>query len=193
MSLLKILYLVLKSILLNCLLSLKLKTKNLKMELEMPTKKNNPETKKEGSFQKEKTEFSPLDKRTEKKPKFEELLPKPEGASSESPGGEEESGQITAIELEEVCGNLWVVLYQLGGILKKGFEPLTENEKKLYSPVSARLAVKYHVQDYMKDEFLLLGLFGISISKRLIVKKNDNNNSGEKKNRENNTSEKSHS
>jgi len=114
--------------------------------------------------------------------------------SSEPEEEEKEPGQITAIELEEICGNLWVVLYQLGGILKKGFEPLTDNERKLYSPVSARLAIKYHVQDYMKDEFLLAGLLGISLSKRLIVrKKDDDNNSREKKKGENNTGEKPYS
>lgn len=125
------------------------------------------------------------------------MLPKegPSGPTTSKPQEEEiESGQITSLELEEVCGNLWVVLYQLGGILKKGFEPLTDNEKKLYAPVTSRLAVKYHVADYMKDEFLLAGFLGISISKRLIVRKrDDDNNSGKKKNRKDHASEESHS
>jgi len=108
--------------------------------------------------------------------------------STEPPEEESVPGQITASELEFVCGNLWVVLYQLAGILKKGFEPLTENERKLYAPVTSRLAVKYHVADYMKDEYLLLGLMGISFSKRLIARKKDDvNHSGEKKKGKNHT------
>lgn len=84
---------------------------------------------------------------------------------------EEKTEETDSLELEEICGNLWFVLYQLGGILKKGFEPLTDDVKNLLAPPSARMAVKYHVQDYMKDEFLLLGILGIDISKRLIRKK----------------------
>ena len=134
------------------------------MPKKQPEKKGTDEKKK---LKEEKTQFSDLDKGTEKKPKFQELLPKegesPSGhvTSTEPPEEESVPGQITASELEFVCGNLWVVLYQLAGILKKGFEPLTENERKLYAPVTSRLAVKYHVADYMKDEYLLLGLMGI--------------------------------
>ena len=99
---------------------------------------------------------------------------------SESPGGKNEE-KISSLELEKICGDLWVILYQLGGILKKGFEPLTDDVKKLISPPSARMAVKYHVQDYMKDEFLLLGILGIDISKRLMVKKKDDKNDNREK------------
>ena len=86
---------------------------------------------------------------------------------------ENEKEEIQSPDLEEICGNLWFILYQLGGILKKGFEPLTENVKKLLSPPSARIVVKYNVGSYMKDEFLLLGILGIDISKRLMVKKKE--------------------
>jgi len=139
------------------------------------------------SLEKKKTQISKLDKGTEKKPKFSELLPpeekdlpSTESLDESSPLGSEDE-RITSIELEEICGNLWVVLYQLGGVLKKGFEPLTDNVKKLLSPPTARCAVRYHVQDYMKDEFLILGILGIDISKRLMVKKDDVNHRGEKK------------
>ncbi|MBA7497094.1 hypothetical protein ES702_07703 [subsurface metagenome] len=152
-----------------------------KKDNQKPTKESNK------SLKKQKTEISPLDKNDEKKPPFKELLPPPEEKeSSASPGGEEEEpGKLEAPELEEICGNLWVLLYQLGGVLKKGFEPITNDVKKLLSPPTARMAVKYEVQDYMKDEFFILGVLGIDISKRLMVKKkkNDDSDSGKKEKR----------
>ena len=90
------------------------------------------------------------------------------GSQTEEKEAEEEEGSLY---LEEICGNLWVILYQLGGILKKGFEPLSNDTKKLLEPPSARLAKKYHAETLMKDEFLLLGILGIDISRRLMVKK----------------------
>lgn len=92
---------------------------------------------------------------------------------------EKEAEEEDSLYLEEICGNLWAVLYQLGGILKKGFEPLTEDTKNLLAPPSARIALKYHVETYMKDEFLLLGILGIDISRRLIVKKKEDKDSEE--------------
>ena len=84
---------------------------------------------------------------------------------------ENQKEKIDSFELEEICGNLWVVLYQLGGILKKGFEPLTNDTKNLLSPPSARIAKKIHIENYLSDEVLILGILGIDISKRLIKKK----------------------
>lgn len=121
----------------------------------------------------------------EKKPQFpfpiekEEKTPEESSTKSFPPGSEE--GKLDSLELEEICGNLWVVLYQLGGILKKGFEPLTDDTKNLLSPPTARMAIRYHVQDYMKDEFLILGILGIDISKRLMVKKKDDKDDNRKK------------
>jgi len=107
----------------------------------------------------------------EKKPPYPFPIEEKEDSSTGSQTEENEKEEIQSLDLEEICGNLWVVLYQLGGILRKGFEPLTEDVKNLLSPPTARCAVRYHVQDLMKDEFLILGILGIDISKRLIVKK----------------------
>lgn len=150
--------------------------KNLPKEKD-PEKNNKPTEKK--------TKFSKLDKGTERKPPFKDLLPPEEESPSiesskqSSPPGSTENGGVTSLELQEICGNLWVVLYQLGGVLKKGFEPITENTKKLLAPPTARCAVKYDVQSYMKDEFLILGILGVDISRRLL-KKDDGNNRGKK-------------
>lgn len=109
---------------------------------------------------------------SEKKPPF-PFAPEEEPSSTGSLTAEkvEEKEGVDSFELEEICGNLWVCLYQLGGMLKKGFEPLTEDVKNLLAPPSARMALKYKVQEYMKDEVLLLGILGIDISKRLLIKK----------------------
>ena len=85
-------------------------------------------------------------------------------------GGDESTDDIQPVDLEEICGDLWTCLYQLGGVLRKGFEPISASEKKLLSPVSARLAQKYHIESYMKDEVMLAGILGVSLSKRLLKK-----------------------
>ena len=129
-------------------------------------------------------------KKVKKKPSLEKKPPFPfppeeekalttSSKESSPPGSEEE--ETDSQYLEEICGNLWYVLYQLGGILRKGFEPLTNNVRKLLEPPSARMAVKYHVETYMKDEFLLLGILGIDISKRLMVKKKDDKDDNREK------------
>jgi len=105
----------------------------------------------------------------EKKPPWK--FPIEEEDSSTGSQTEEKAEETDSLELEEICGNLWVVLYQLGGILRKGFTPLTEGTKKLLSPPTARCAKKYHVESYMKDELLILGILGVDISARLIRKK----------------------
>ena len=107
----------------------------------------------------------------EKKPPYPYPIEEKEDISTGSQTEENEKEEKHSLDLEEICGNLWVVLYQLGGVLRKGFEPLTDNVKNLLAPPSARCAVKYHVESYMKDEFLILGILGIDISKRLMAKK----------------------
>ncbi len=141
--------------------------------------KNKQEKPTEEQLKKVKEKPSP-----EKKPKFpyplEEESPLTESSKKSSPPGSEEK-ETDSLYLEEICGNLWFVLYQLGGILKKGFEPLTEDVKKLLSPPTARMAVHYHVERYMKDELLILGILGIDISKRLMAKKKDDKNDNREK------------
>jgi len=107
----------------------------------------------------------------EKLPPFPE--PKPgEDISTGSPMEEDlPTEEIQPVDLEEICGNIWVCLYQLGGLIRKDFKPLSSTEKKLLAPPSARLAVKYHIETYMNDEIMLAGLLGVSITGRLITSK----------------------
>jgi len=101
-------------------------------------------------------------------------FPKPKPGEDISSGGaideveEEAIDEIQPVDLEEICGNIWVCLYQLGGLLKKDFKPLSSTEKKLLAPPSARLAKKYKVEKAMNDEVMLLGILGVSITGRLI-------------------------
>jgi len=104
-------------------------------------------------------------------------FPEPKPGEDISSGGLTDEGgdapiddEIQPVDLEEICGDLWTCLYQLGGVLRKGFEPISASEKKLLSPVSARLAQKYHIESYMKDEVMLAGILGVSLSKRLLKK-----------------------
>ena len=98
--------------------------------------------------------------------------PKPgEDISSGSPMEEDlPSDDIQPVDLEEICGNIWVCLYQIGSLLKKDFEPLTPTVKKLLAPPYARLAKKYHVEKMMSDELMLAGILGVDITGRLLKK-----------------------
>ena len=51
--------------------------------------------------------------------------------------------------------------------MKPGVKPLTDTEKKLISKPMARVMLKYDVQKYAKDEFLLLGFLGFAVMKRV--------------------------
>lgn len=114
-------------------------------------------------------------KKLKKNPKPEKKAPFPyppepeekEDISTGSPT-EEKKEETDSLGLEEICGNLLVLLYQLWGIAQKGIEPLTENTKNLASPPMARLAVKYHVGDKINDEIMLAGILGVDVTKRLI-------------------------
>ena len=77
---------------------------------------------------------------------------------------------IESADLEEICGTIWVCLYQIGGLIRKDFEPLTDGVRKLLEPPSARLAKKYHVEKMMNDEIMLAGILGVDVTKRLLKK-----------------------
>ena len=121
-------------------------------------------------------------------------FPPEEGDISTGSPMEESEEKISSPELEEICGNIMVVLFQIWGIIQKGIEPLKESEKKLISPSMARLAVKYHVDEVMNDEIMFLGILGFSVSKRVLeqkkkAKKDDSYDSGEKGKRQDEPSE----
>lgn len=99
---------------------------------------------------------------------------------SVSPGGEPEQEPLTEVDVEEVCGDIIAVPFEIWGMVKKGVEPLSPKEQKLLGKPLSRLVVKYNVEQYMKDEFLFILLLGMVITKRVkAVKKDDNNDSGE--------------
>ena len=123
---------------------------------EKPTKEQLKKVKKKSTPEKKEKWKFPIEEEEEKD-------------SSESPGGIGKPEETEAIGLEEVCGNILFVAYQVWGIAQKGIEPLTEDTKNLASPPMARLARKYHLEDKMNDEIMLAGILGVDITKRIIV------------------------
>lgn len=101
--------------------------------------------------------------------------------SSTSPGSEVKEEILSAEEIEEVCGDVIAVPFEMLSIAKvRNFYPLdTKEKKKLAKPLS-KLCVKYNIQQYIKEEYLFLFVLGSTIAKRVTVKKDDTDHSREK-------------
>ena len=92
--------------------------------------------------------------------------------------GENEADDIV---LEEVCRDLVAIPFEIWHALKPDIPELTALEKTHISKPLARVAQKYDVQKYMKDEILLFTFLGFSVFRRArMTKKDDTNNSGKK-------------
>lgn len=200
----KILYLVLRYTLLNCLLSLKLKIKNLKGKLKMPQKqkpkksptKESAQSKK--SLEKKETEFTKEDKVEEEKPKFQDLL-RPEGgkgsplaeSSKEScpPGGEKEAEPREDPDFIEVCADVIALPFAIWHEINPKVQPLSEKEKKNISVPLAKVVDKYGIGSLiMKEEYVLCFYLGSAIygrTKEKKAKRKNADNSREKKTGEN--------
>lgn len=91
------------------------------------------------------------------------------------------SGNGDDIVLEEVCRDLVAIPFEIWHALKPDIPELTALEKTHISKPLARVAQKYDVQKYMKDEILLFTFLGFSVFRRArMTKKDDTNNSGKK-------------
>lgn len=130
------------------------------------TKTKNPLKEKGGG--KEKLEMRK--EAREKLPPFPEPKPGEDILTGSSMEEDLPSDDIQPVDLEEICGNIWVCLYQIGGLLKKDFKPLSSSVRKLLEPPSARLAKKYHIENAMSDELLLAGILGVDITGRFLKK-----------------------
>lgn len=137
-------------------------------------------TKKESKEPKKEPKFQPA------KDKKDQLPPFPErngGMMSDSLSGTGEDEVDDGI-LEEICSDLIAVPFEIWHLLKPEIPELTINEKKLISKPLARVAQKYDVQKYAKDEILLFGFLGVSILRRTrMTKKNDTNDSRKERER----------
>lgn len=120
-------------------------------------------TKKEAKFQipeEEKSSLPPFPNKDAKKGEY---------LTSSSPNGGklEDEPDFSDVDLEEVCKDICSIPFEVWSILKPGVKPLTDTEKKLISKPMARVMLKYDVQKYAKDEFLLLGFLGFAVMKRV--------------------------
>ena len=106
------------------------------------------------------------------------------------PGIEEPEGELEQPELEEICRDLVSVPFEIWNILRPEIDPLSDTEKRMIAKPLARVAQKYDVQKYMKDEILLAGLLGYSIIKRTRIKKIDTNDNRKERKGKDNSSEK---
>lgn len=80
----------------------------------------------------------------------------PEFPESNEDEEEKQDGSFSSIEnLEELCGDIAAVPFEIWSILNPKVEKLTDTEKKAISRPLARLVEKYNLGTYAKDEFYL--------------------------------------
>ncbi|MBA7496242.1 hypothetical protein ES702_06841 [subsurface metagenome] len=109
-------------------------------------------------------------RKKEQKKKEEKLPPFPAEETKDSiPGISKDEPE--EIVLEEICRDIIAIPFEIWHLLRPGVEPLSEKEKDLISKPLSRVAQKYDVSRYMKDEFLLIAFLGFSVTRRLKIKK----------------------
>ena len=80
----------------------------------------------------------------------------PEFPESNEDEEEKQDGSFSSSEnLEELCGDIAAVPFEIWSILNPKVEKLTDTEKKAISRPLARLVEKYNLGTYAKDEFYL--------------------------------------
>jgi hypothetical protein len=159
----RLLFLLVKSIMLAVLLRILLTLKNLKSKIKNRREKNRME-KKKAKKKKGLPDFPPENLRPRIQEAEEEEKKETKGSG---PGtSEDENGNI-----QEICRDLIAVPFEVWAILRPGVEPLSDPEKTAISKPLARIVIKYDVARYLKDEFLLLAFLGYSVVKRLKVPK----------------------
>ncbi len=102
----------------------------------------------------------------------------PPESSSESlnessrPGIDQDPEEILdQLDIIEICKDLSGLPFEIWHVVNPDIEELTEKEKRRIGRPLARIAQKHDFARIMKDEFLLLLCVGVSISKRVKIKK----------------------
>lgn len=105
-----------------------------------------------------------------------------EGESLTSLGGDEVQDEgLSAEDIEEVCGDVIAIPFEMLSIAKIGnFYPLDKKEKKKLAKPLSKLCEKYNIQKYIKEEYLFLFILGSTVAKRITGKKDDKHDSREK-------------
>lgn len=169
----KTLYLLFKSILLSLLLLVKLKVQGLRLRLKKPKKlkENYPMEKKKKPEKKTKKSLPSFPEELKRSENLEE--PTKETSSGLGNGNDQDK-----IDIEEICGDIVALPFEVWAVLKPAVKPLSEVEKKLIAKPLSRIVVKYDVTRFMKDEILLCAFLGFSVLKRVKVGKNVVDDSG---------------
>lgn len=105
-----------------------------------------------------------------------EIPPEKEKEEESGPGPEDDD----VFDFEEICRDLSDMPFQIWCILNPNVPPLADKEKDLIAKYVLRTAKKYKIKKYMRDELLLLAVVGYSVMKRIGIKKNVDDDSGEK-------------
>lgn len=116
-------------------------------------------------------------------PEFREREAKEQQEISPEEEKKEDSGNGDDDEIfdfEEICRDLSDMPFQIWCILNPNVPPLADKEKDLIAKYVLRTAKKYKIKKYMRDELLLLAVVGYSVMKRIGIKKNVDDDSGEK-------------
>lgn len=154
-------------------------------------KKNREEPEKITEEQKEELNKKDLPEFREREAKKSQQEPEPE-----SPEKEEESGPGSddddVFDFEEICRDLSDMPFQIWCILNPNVPPLAEKEKDLIAKYVLRTAKKYKIKKYMRDELLLLAVVGYSVMKRIGIKKNVDDDSGEEGERQDEPGQEDH-
>jgi len=175
LNLVKMLWLILRSIVLICLLNLKVKEKSLRKKLEVnQMQKKEPSEKNQSKSEEQKTpDFPPrIEESKETKEKESE---KESSIDSSLPGSDEEE-KINDEDLIEIVEDIIGAGFEVWHLADPSVELLEEHERRRVSKPITRVVLKHRLSRYIKDEFLAIFWLGISISKRIKVKKKDEKN-----------------
>jgi hypothetical protein len=116
-------------------------------------------------------------------------MEKPETKNAE-PGGPGISEGSPDLVLIDICRDIISIPFEVWAILKPAVKPLSETEKDLIAKPLSRIAVKYDLAKFMKDEILLFGFLGYSVLKRIKVSDHAGDNSRKEGKGKDNLSEK---
>lgn len=90
---------------------------------------------------------------------------------SSPPGTEEEETLLDQQDILEICKEIPDLLFQIWKRFDPEIELLTDPEKSRISKPLARIVYRKNFDKWVKDEFYLVFLVGLSISKRIKIKK----------------------
>jgi len=137
-------------------------------------KKNPEEPEKITEEQKEELEKKNLPPFRERESKKSPEIPDQKEKKADSLDGDDET---TEPDLIEICRDFADIPFQIWSIRNPNVPPLDEKEKDLISKHLLKLAVKYKVKKFMKDELILIAAVGYSVMKRARIKKDVDDNS----------------